>query len=168
MLLQYKFWFCLLSFVLLSSVTVTSTSTSTATEDAVPGWRQLHGPSLSTKTNYSFYIVLIIITNKLLCLITITYDYDYFLQTFNFLKHLLGGECFVTFVMKLRRNSTHIYAVLTTPLFLGEEGYSLKVLMGCVVRFVRPYTLLWDFQTNMRFSTRQSSYKLDTFFTSPV
>lgn len=35
-LLQYKFWFCLLLFILLSIVTVTPTSAFTATADAVP------------------------------------------------------------------------------------------------------------------------------------
>lgn len=55
--LQYKFWFCLLLFVLLSLVTVTPTSAFTVGEDAVldvSSEAQLHGTSGSTNADYSF------------------------------------------------------------------------------------------------------------------
>ena len=120
MLLQYKFWFCLLSFLLLSSVTVTTASTVTAT-DAVPGLLAPWSFSRDRRKPTTASIVLITITNTLLCLITIFYCYCRADNEINLL-HLLGGECVVTFVMKLTRNRTHIYAPNNAPFFRGEKG----------------------------------------------
>ena len=75
-LVQFAGWcyFCLLFFLLLSSVTVTTASTVTAT-DAVPGLLAPWSFSGDRRKPTTASIVLITITNTLLCLITIFYCY---------------------------------------------------------------------------------------------